>query len=48
MLKSLGILTCIISDFSSAYDADGKLYADERCDVSANWPGLLVVPGKDP
>lgn len=40
MLKSLVILTCIISDFNSAYDAD------ECCGVSANWPELLVVYGK--
>lgn len=47
MLKSLGILTCIISDFNSACDADGNLRADERCDASANWAELLVVHGKD-
>lgn len=26
---SLGILTCIISEFNSAYDADGHHYVDE-------------------
>lgn len=47
MLKSLGILTCLSSVCNAACEADGNLCADERCDVSANWPELLVVYGKD-
>lgn len=42
MLKSLGILTCVISDFSSAYDADGNLHADEHCHVSASCPARVA------
>lgn len=47
VLKSLGILTCLSSVCNAACEADGNLCADERCDVSANWPELLVVYSKD-
>lgn len=38
VFKCLGILTCVSSNFSSAYDADGNLCAVELCGVSANCP----------